>query len=682
MCEQFYHAYNFIPLGKNGPQRAKRETGSLTGKITCTLTPVTDLFVPDSRPRTYGGTKNVGEKVLDFFSYCSDADVNSNHPMTEDSAPQEPVIPGSELRGMVRSMYEAVTDSCMSSLNPDKELSARSIMPKYPALLEYSGGKWSLYQADYYDLDYGPKQVRENRRTHEQIVIPMGLFYKGNPNGLGYFTKDYRTGRYSLTLKNNPAKRYYANAPFTIRADGRKVVEIVAGFDAYDEDEDEYYTDHGYLFIGEDISQKRKHFIFTECYDAKKQTYVTVTDDETSIRKAVFGYNKILREYYQNQKVNKQKDAFTKDIHPKPLMYVDSLIPDTPKDGSVFCVWYDVVGEHLYLSPAQIGRDIFYHDLPKFAGKYSPCMKKDNLCEACSLFGIAGKDSDSLGGRVRFADARFIGTNAEYQEITTLKELSNPKITCMEMYTRRKGAAANAQFWTYDFYYDEATGAYQSISENDLELNGRKMYYHHPNCNGTAYYSYDWDSQNLTQVQREGAKKRLVTVRPLKAGECNQFRFDVFFEHLTETELKKLVTVLGLFGDARFAYKLGMGKPLGLGSVKVRVDAVLLRKMEMNGAQNPFSFAADADYQPLPWMPLEQRTKMFGKGVSWNELEAMLDINHTGQKQVSYPIAENSSNGYAWFTNNRKLSRPPRITQTLQTQGPNAGILKTNTKRK
>lgn len=43
-----------------------------------------------------------------------------------------PTIPGSELRGMLRSVYEAVTDSCVPFLLDEKPISRR--VPTYGAL--------------------------------------------------------------------------------------------------------------------------------------------------------------------------------------------------------------------------------------------------------------------------------------------------------------------------------------------------------------------------------------------------------------------------------------------------------------------------------------------------------------------------------------------------------------------
>ena len=47
-----------------------------------------------------------------------------------------PVIPGSEMRGVVRSVYETLTDSCMGLLNEEAYPVKRSAEKFLPALIQ------------------------------------------------------------------------------------------------------------------------------------------------------------------------------------------------------------------------------------------------------------------------------------------------------------------------------------------------------------------------------------------------------------------------------------------------------------------------------------------------------------------------------------------------------------------
>ena len=59
----FINPYNFIPLGKGKRPAPKREGSLLTGYIECTLTPKTDLFIPNtSSEDTFDLTDEEGKK--------------------------------------------------------------------------------------------------------------------------------------------------------------------------------------------------------------------------------------------------------------------------------------------------------------------------------------------------------------------------------------------------------------------------------------------------------------------------------------------------------------------------------------------------------------------------------------------------------------------------------------------
>ena len=82
-------------------------------------------------------------KSYDFFSYC-----------TLDSAERyekiyhEPVIPGSEIRGVIRSVYEVLTDSCMGVLNREEYPIKRTAAQFKPALIHRKkNGTMELYDA-------------------------------------------------------------------------------------------------------------------------------------------------------------------------------------------------------------------------------------------------------------------------------------------------------------------------------------------------------------------------------------------------------------------------------------------------------------------------------------------------------------------------------------------------------
>lgn len=109
---KFINPYNFVPLGK-GPKRTElnNETGDLSGVIEYSVRTRTPLFIPDSSKASalHSNLKGAdkGHKSYEFYSYPSEKS-------PERSAP---VIPGSEMRGMLRCYYEILTDSCLSGID-------------------------------------------------------------------------------------------------------------------------------------------------------------------------------------------------------------------------------------------------------------------------------------------------------------------------------------------------------------------------------------------------------------------------------------------------------------------------------------------------------------------------------------------------------------------------------------
>lgn len=99
-------------LGRCAPPPHDRYVG-LTGRITCTLEAVTPLFISDShdikvtKVRLSDG-REVEHKSYRFFQYEG-----------------KDAIPATSLRGMIRSLFEAVTNSPFSVFNGDERLEYR-----------------------------------------------------------------------------------------------------------------------------------------------------------------------------------------------------------------------------------------------------------------------------------------------------------------------------------------------------------------------------------------------------------------------------------------------------------------------------------------------------------------------------------------------------------------------------
>ena len=102
---KYINPYNFISLPKKCSKiDYSKYQGMLTGYIECVLTAKTPIMVPDTNHIETETLKNGSLfQKFKFFNYLE---------KSCDGKYTLPVIPGSEIRGMLRSDYEVFTTSC------------------------------------------------------------------------------------------------------------------------------------------------------------------------------------------------------------------------------------------------------------------------------------------------------------------------------------------------------------------------------------------------------------------------------------------------------------------------------------------------------------------------------------------------------------------------------------------
>ena len=166
------------------------------------------------------------------------------------------------------------------------------------------------------------------------------------------------------------------------------------------------------------------------------------------------------------------------------------------------------------------------------------------------IFGKTNENSKverSIATRVYFEDA--ICENPSYLNTCVLKILSSPKPTSFQLYLKQpKGI-------------DTKKEQLQHWNDANAKIRGFKQYWH--KINDAGYKAAD------------GTKKPSDSfpdpVKPLGAN--NIFKGRIRFENLTNKELGGLLYALDLPKD--HCHKIGMGKPLGLGSIHISPKLVL-----------------------------------------------------------------------------------------------------------
>ena len=194
---------------------------------------------------------------------------------------------------------------------------------------------------------------------------------------------------------------------------------------------------------------------------------------------------------------------------------------------------------------------------------YCTCSSKDHgICPACQLFGVIN-DKLLIRSRIRVSDALPVRPITGELKKVTMPILSAPKPSAYEFYINRPVIGGKpADFWNYDFYALSAKNGASFQQRNDFTPRGRKFYWH-----GKEQTTNERSDQNATlEVMPKGTA----------------FTFKVYFDRITEkqlTELQWLITLGENKADSTLQHKLGHGKPVGYGSVKLIIRDTTVRKL-------------------------------------------------------------------------------------------------------
>lgn len=523
----FINPYNFVSTTSRVDRTAPSQ-GNKTGYISCTLKIKDMLALPD---RNNEDEKN--PRHYDFYN------INGN-----------PIIPGSEIRGCIRSVFEAVTPSCFSVLNSNV-LSGRLTNPKnargvIPGILRYESDSWVIYKAEKY-----------NRKKLEKAGISADVERKWSKKGLN------------------------------------------SGFST------SYFC----------ISENKPDYVCSE--------------------KDIESFKILLDIFIQNNDKNTKNGIILNNI--QTLLCEKKDIP----------IFYRMVNGKLnYISLAQISRQIFNNTVSTLLDEHSSiCSKENGYCPACILFGTLGKENP-VASRLRFSDAtekQNVKVNSEY---INLPELSAPKITSTEFYSSIDTQNKDVRVWNYDSPY--------------VKLNGRKFYYH------------------SKPVPENELGPRSIATKPVCKN--SEFKFKVYFEKISSDELRQLLWVLTLGeneSNSLQMHKIGYGRSVGYGSIKITVDEIIERRIE-NGA---YSLTQNQ------YIDYDIDDSIFSEKKAVSELKLIADYNYVIDKKVSYPIADdgknndNSKAAHNWFSGNRaegtflyvlpRLSDKPEDLQLPAMKAPN-----------
>lgn len=163
-------------------------------------------------------------------------------------------------------------------------------------------------------------------------------------------------------------------------------------------------------------------------------------------------------------------------------------------------------------------------------------IKNPNLDFTSAVFG----NKEYWASRVFFEDSFLSGSQEpQFYDKAYVKVLMGPNPTSFQFYLETK-------------YEDPC-----HWDEPEAIIRGNKFYWHK---------KADWREMN-PKLQKDSITKQIA---PLKEG--HQFHGKIRFKNLNAVELGALAYALSLGSSPNMAFKLGMGKPVGMGSVRLTVQ--------------------------------------------------------------------------------------------------------------
>lgn len=417
----FVNPYNFIKFPSK-KAKAYTDEDRHTGVIEYTITTKTPLFIPNSSSDSaFKISKKVNDhKSYDFFSYTE-----LDPTKTYNGKYHVPVIPGSEIRGVVRNVYETLTNSCMGLLNADEYPVKRSMARFAPGLLyKDREGKFALYKAKSWKIG--------NIESKEKGSVPKG--FKNYPNG---------------------TKVYYEEPPF----DAKPIEKYSM--------KQEKYPEEGYLIKWGRGVKKAHYHVFSleeEINLRNKKAGIHFSKDDIE-RKLLCVIDYYLAEPGLTDANKAAYEEYKRDV--------EAFLKG--KENSYFPVNYSSPSIGIYyLAPATLTKEVSDNNIGKLAGEFAPCEK--DYCPACELFGYVGKSNEaSKGSKIRFADLYVTqekdAVSYYMRDCVTIQALGEPKLGNTEFYLRQP---TGATFWNYDYYVRN-----KKLQISDGILRGRKYYWHH-----------------------------------------------------------------------------------------------------------------------------------------------------------------------------------------------------------
>lgn len=491
-----------------------------TGKIECTLTTSSPLYIRCGLTKEQFHEGKEAKDIPDFYYI--------------DSATKNPVIPGSSLRGMLRTLVEIVSFSKIDRVSKSDKFFFRAVAAENddPLKGEYDNRlgkngvniragylfeinkKWYIRPAIKIENDYFI-WIKENLA---KLALPKLILLENiNEYRPQYFQN---VSFENIEIENN---RKFANS-LSSNCKTYKYIGVL--------------VTSGNMLEGapEGTQPKRKYHCLVGEPDPD-QELIPIDDDA-------------IQDYRDSLTAFQEKEPFTPDMG--VLKKGRVVFYCQPKKGeSVKLFGHSPFFRIPYVPDTQMRASSAFDFIPS-------CLIDESIIDiADAIFGWVRKgDKNQRAGKISISDAKYKESNNGiwYSENpVTPQILASPKPTTFQHYLVQPEETEARK---------ENLKHYASKPIEQTVIRGHKLYWH----KGKNHDFEHPDPSSASETQ-------LTQIKPIAPDVT--FAFTIHFENLTPVELGALLWVLDLAKDENYRLKLGMGKPLGLGSIKIESDLYL-----------------------------------------------------------------------------------------------------------
>lgn len=626
---RFINPYTFVPIEKKKPDRDKKTNGDMNGYIECSLEIKSPTFIPNT-------SKKFGDEHSEqvFYSYTNLE--NEDHLTDDLRKPEPPVIPGSEIRGMLRNVYEQLTNSCFVHIDEKNLPYKRTNEVKIPAIMVYDNAlkKWKIYPSNLLSqsgkLDKGNLKFEEDyfkgflgKIKDEPYFIAQqeGQFYE-KESYENFFKKALEVMETGYCLTCNPQKigGKFTSVKCNMDKNGEyylHITPLMHGTNPHNKKEKT--SNHVILYTTKNLKRRIGYELNGDAI--KRFQYIIGVDEEGNRDDNIVGS-------YVNSTINRNKEyvSIYKNYRERYLKH-EPLFVYVDKDSII----NQFKNTTVYLAPACMSKEFFGNTIGKILeqnNEHQPCSDKNSLCLACRLFGMIGETGGSKG-KLRFSDTYSV-KDKSYLVGVTLPILATPRISSTEFYLESPDGFKNNGYnkiWNYDYYIDQ---------------NGRHSY--NPRLAGRKVY---WNGKFDENLKSEKGNMN-TTVTPLNGG---KFEFKIFFDRLTKEELDNLIFCIKPCDNA--LHKIGHGKPIGMGQIKLEINDVKLKSYKITDEEIGYSLCDYTEFQ----------ANDFTSDAAENIRAYMSEMSKNERGMVKYPSL--NGNVFKWFVKNRGSVNKPKIYQSL-----------------